>query len=226
MRSSNLVKFSLVVLFLTASLPLNALAQTSGEGQKVALQPLAQQVRQIESALNYLGQPLSSADVQRVNAAIALQDEAAALAELERVLDQYVLTVVTINAESRVKVDLGPGKPELIEKGTRIFLVKVLNGAGVTSRLQVQSENSGPAYVPSDESAEPATKLTPEQVQRRWADISLYDKNPMSERLSGLPLEYRILEIYARDSGQRSAKLSFSVGQGTQDIGFRNETTI
>jgi len=226
MRPSNSLEFLLTVAFLTASLATNALAQGSGEVPKVALQPLAQQVRQIESAMNYLGQPLSPADVQRINAAVALQDEAAAVAELERVLDQYVLAVVTINAESRVKVDPGPAKPELIEKGTRVFLVKVLNGAGVTSRLQVQSENSGPAYVRSDGSAEPAAKLTPEQAQQRWADISLYDKNPMSERLSGLPLEYRILEISSRDAGQRSARLSFNVGQGTQDIGFRNETTI
>ncbi len=56
--------------------------------------------------------------------------------------------------------------------------------------------------------------------------LELYDKNPMSERLSGLALEYRILEIYSRDQGQRSAKLGFSVGQGTQDVGFRNEMLV
>jgi hypothetical protein len=226
MRSSNPVKCLLAVALVIISLGMNAFAQASGDNPKVALQPLAQQVRQIESALNYLGQPLSPGDVQRINAALALQDEAAAAAELERVLDQSVIAVVSINPESRVKVDSGPAKPELVEKGTRIFLVKVLNGAGVTAKLQVQSENSGAAYVPSDGSADPAVRLTPEQAQQRWADISLYDKNPMSERLSGLPLEYRILEIYSRDAGQRSAKLSFNVGQGTQDIGFRSETTV
>jgi hypothetical protein len=57
-------------------------------------------------------------------------------------------------------------------------------------------------------------------------DLELYDKNPMSPRLSGLPLEYRILTIYSRDSGQRSAEISFHVGQGTQDLGFRNEITV
>ena len=226
MRSSRPVNFLLALSFLTSGLPTSAFAQAAGESPKVSLQPLAQQVRQIESALNYLGQPLPSADVQRINAAVALQNEAAAAAELERVLDRYVLVVVTINPESRVKVDPGSVKPELVEKGTRNFLVKVLNGAGVTSRLQVQSENSGAAYIPSDGSAEPPAKLTPEQAQQRWADITLFDKSPMSERLSGLPLEYSIIEIYSRDAGQRSAKLSFNVGQGTQDIGFRNEATI
>ena len=68
--------------------------------------------------------------------------------------------------------------------------------------------------------------LTPEEARERWADISLYDKNPLAPRLSGLSVEYRILAIYSHDSGQRSAKISFNVGQGTQDIGFRNELVL
>src|SRR5208282_5623580 len=47
-----------------------------------------------------------------------------------------------------------------------------------------------------------------------------------SPRLSGLSVEYRILEIYSHDRGQRSAKIGFNVGQGTQDIGFRNEAVL
>jgi hypothetical protein len=226
MRSLDSVRLFLVVFLLLASRTPFARAQVPAGGLQVGLQPLAQEVRQIESALSYLGQPLPEADVQRINAAVGLQDESAAVAELEQVLDQSVLVVATINAESRVKVEPGPAKPELIEKGTRIFLVKVLNGAGVTSQLQVQSENSGSVYIRSTGNPEPPSQITPEDVKQRWADISLYDQNPMSERLSGLPLEYRILEVYSRDAGQHSAKLSFSVGQGTQDIGFRNETTV
>ena len=48
----------------------------------------------------------------------------------------------------------------------------------------------------------------------------------MRRRLTGLALEYAILEIYSRDAGQRSAKIAFNVGQGTQDIGFRNDVMI
>jgi hypothetical protein len=48
----------------------------------------------------------------------------------------------------------------------------------------------------------------------------------MRRRLTGLALEYVILEIYSRDAGQRSAKIAFNVGQGTQDIGFRNDVMI
>ena len=39
--------------------------------------------------------------------------------------------------------------------------------------------------------------------------------------MSGLALEYRIVQLYSRDPGRREAKVSFSVGQGSQDPGFR-----
>jgi hypothetical protein len=68
--------------------------------------------------------------------------------------------------------------------------------------------------------------LTPQNAADRWAEISIYDKPPMDRRLSGLALDYRILQIYSRDSGQRSAQISFNVGQGSQDIGFRNDILV
>jgi hypothetical protein len=48
----------------------------------------------------------------------------------------------------------------------------------------------------------------------------------MRAQLSGLELEYRIIQLYSRDAGRREARISFNVGQGTQDIGFRNDTDI
>ncbi len=68
--------------------------------------------------------------------------------------------------------------------------------------------------------------VTAEHARDRWAEISIYDKAPMRHRLSGLGLEYVILEVFSRDAGQRSAIISFNVGQGTQDIGFRNDTEV
>lgn len=193
---------------------------------RVPLQPFAQQVRQVETSLAYLGQPLAQNDGDAINHAIGNADEAAAIAQLEQILDKYVLAVVDINPESRVRVQPGQAKPELVEAGTRVFLVKVINKAGVTAKLKVESANALPVFVPSDLSSEPPKTLSPADVRDRWTSVELYDKDPMSGQLSGLSLEYRLLEIYSRDQGQRSAKISFNVGQGTQDIGFRNEMVV
>ena len=213
--------FSFIILLAAFGDALPVIAQ-----ETTPLQPLALNVRQIESALSYLGSPLSAADQRRINDALAGTDEGAAVRTIEATLDKRALVTVEINAESRVTLAPGQAKPELLESGTRVFLVKVVNHAGVTAPLAVESPNSGPVYIKSDSSAEPPQILTPEEARERWADISLYDKNPLSPRLSGLSLEYRILEIYSHDRGQRSAKIGFNVGQGTQDIGFRNEIVI
>src|SRR5882672_795026 len=76
----------------------------------VPLQPLAQQVRRLETALNYLGQPLLAADQKDIDNAIADTDEIAAVKRLERTLDKYALALVEINPEGRVKVEQGLAK--------------------------------------------------------------------------------------------------------------------
>ena len=205
----------------------------------IPLQPLAQQVHQIENALAYLGQPFSAEELAGIDEAVADPSDSKAVERLQRLLDPLVLAIVQINAESRVKVEAGPAKPELVEAGTRLFLVKVINDAGVTAQLKVESPNSGDVYIQSTGDPEPAMELTPRQAADRWANlslyslpatswasISLYQNPPMVPRLSGLAVEYQILAIYSRDAGQRSALFSFNVGQGTQDIGFRNDMTI
>src|SRR5882724_10518912 len=168
----------------------------------IPLQPLAQQVRQLEDALNYLGQALPLADQRRINQAIGNADEGAAVAELQAVLDQHILLNVDINPESRVKVEQGNAKPELVEAGTRLFLVKVINNGHVTAQLNVESPNSGRVFIPSNGSPDPPMKLTPRDSADRWADISLYQQPPLRRRLTGLALEYVILAIYSRDAGQ------------------------
>jgi hypothetical protein len=219
------MKFGIVVLFAGVAAAQPAAHQHPAPAS-IPLQPLAQQVRLLEEALAYLGQPLQATDLRRINEAIANSDEAAAVHQLESILDQYVLVNVDVNPESRVKVEQGAAKAELVEAGTRLFLVKVINNAHVTAQLNVESPNSGNVYVKSSGNPAPPIQLTPRDSAERWADISLHRQQPMRPRLSGLALEYAILEIHSRDAGQRSAKISFNVGQGSQDIGFRNDVTI
>src|SRR5215475_10739417 len=155
----------------------------------VPLQPMAQQVRQLEEALNYLGQPFGAADLRRIHEAIANPDETAAVRALESILDAHVLLVVDINPESRVKVEEGTAKPELVEAGTRLFLVKIINNGHVRAPLTVQSPNSGDVYVRSNGNPAPPIQLSPQESKERWANVSLYQRPPMRPRLSGLALE-------------------------------------
>ena len=200
--------------------------------KNVELQPLVAQVRRVIEATDYLGSPLSAADKQTLEAAFNKSGAEDASEAIQRVLDRYCLFGVNINPESRVKVAPGPAKPELVEKGWRQFLVKVHNEAGVTAELQTVSPNalslfnSGSASTPSDKAFRKRGESPQSNPAELWLDLQMYNKQPLREQLSGLNLEYRILQLYSRDAGQREAKISFNVGQGTQDIGYRNDADV
>lgn len=193
--------------------------------EKVALQPLVAQVRRVKEALNYIGRPLSAAESSSLDAAFEKGAEAA-VAGIQGVLAPHVLFAVHINPESRVKVGRGPAAAECIQQGWRAFLVRVHNEAGVTAALKVASPNARPLYKRSTSAADPKVSISQGQVGDRWMDIQTFDSRPLNKTLSGLGLEYRIVEIYSRDAGKREAKVEFNVGQGTQDLGFRNEVNI
>ena len=193
----------------------------------IALQPLAQQVRRVESVLALLGEPLQTNEHDALNRAIGEPDERRAVTLIEEALAAHVLLDVTINPESRVGVTQGRASPALVEGGSRLFLVRVRNQAGVTAPLRLTSPNggrvSGGAW---QEDHQPAMTLTARDVADRWAELTLFDKPPLSPRLSGLGLEYAVLEIYSRDRGQRAADIRVDVGQGSADIGSRNGVSI
>ena len=190
------------------------------------MQPVAQQVRRLEAALVLLGQPLDKTAHNAIDSAISSTDEKAGVAMLERALDPYVLAAVDINAESRVKVERGAAAAELVQGGSRFFLVKVINRAGITAPLEVTSPNSGNVFITSNGDPAPAMVLTKADVRDKWAEISIASSPALNKRLSGFPLDYQIIEIYSRDAGQRSASMVFSVGQGTQDLDFRDELDV
>jgi hypothetical protein len=199
------------------------------EQQATEPQPFRVLARRVVATLDQLGQPLSSADRQAFDEALGAADEAAGVTQAMTLLDRQVLAVVQINPESRVSVTRGVAKPDLVQAGTRLFLVKVINQAGVTAPLRVTSPQAAAVSVPSwsgSLSAEPPHTISPRDIEERWADISFFDKAPLAEALSGVPVEYRILEVYSRDAGQRAAELKFDVGQGTADLAFRSDIPI
>jgi hypothetical protein len=192
----------------------------------VARQPLEASVKRLREAMRFLGEPLLESYEQRLAELENQANDAEAVLEIQKLLDPQCLAVVSINPESRVKVAQGAPNPTLIEKGWRTFLVKVINEAGVTSPLRCSSPQSQSMVRQSTSAADPPMKITPAESARRWLDISIPVQEPMLPNLSGLKVEYRIVQLYSRDSGPLEATLAFDVGQGTQDLGFRSEVPI
>ncbi|HEX5168965.1 MAG TPA: CehA/McbA family metallohydrolase, partial [Cyclobacteriaceae bacterium] len=196
--------------------------------ENVEAQPLLAQSIRLEEALSFLGSSLSKQDADHLQ---MLKDAPLApetTMHIQHILDPYCLFMVEINPEARVKVLRGPATPTLMQGGWKSFLVKVYNQARVPARLEVQSPNAEAPFFKS--SSQPKMKkeneLTPGQVQNRFLDISLYRNRPLQSNLSGLLLEYAVVQIFCKDAGQRQAEIGFNIGQGSQDIGFRNSIDI
>jgi len=192
----------------------------------VEAQPLRAQVERVAQALELTGSPLSAEERAALDKAVAQEDPAKSVRRIQAVLDPLCLVGVNINPESRVKVMAGAAPKKLMQQGWRVFLVKIHNEAGVTAPLRVTSPNADPLYLRSTGKPKAVKTIAPQEVADRWLDVSLHDQQPLNKTLSGLGLEYRLIELYSRDAGKREAKLVFDVGQGTQDLGFRNEVNV
>lgn len=183
-------------------------------------QPLAANVERLLKSLEFLSAPLPKATDTALATAVKNQDAA----EIQKVLDEQVTFVVSINPESRVKVAAGPKVPSLQQAGWTPVLVKVVNEANVKKKLNVTSPQSGIVYGGQGRN-EKDPKADPDTV-KRFAQVELFASPPMKADLSGLKAEYAIVLLYSGESGKRELTVGFDVGQGTQDLGFRAETAV
>lgn len=193
---------------------------------EVEYQPFISATERLLEALIFVGSPLLENDAKRLKKEIQSGDQAEAIDAIQRILDPYVLAKVNINPESRVKVTEGLAAKNLVQQGWRSFLIKVHNEAGITARLIAESPNSIAPFKPSRGSPEPKNEISQSDVAQRFLDIEMFDSPPLKASLSGLALEYRIIQLFSRDIGKREARIGFNVGQGTQDLGFRNAVPI
>lgn len=199
-----------------------AWAQESG-------QPLASNAARLLQALEFLGQPLAGLSESELGAAIQAEDAAA----IRRLLDPYVLAVVSINPESRVRAERGAGQVQLQQAGYTAALVRVENAGAVKAGLRIQSPQAGPSYSGSTRlSVERMDQPTLHQVDtpapgpRRFAVLDWFTAPPMTAGLSGVATEYAVLLIGTSDAGVQEIVLQFSVGEQTQDLGFRAELPV
>ena len=196
-------------------------------------QPLIAQTRRLIDAAQMLGVPFSAEDIAALDAARNLGNGDETSARIQAILDPRCLFVVTINPEMRVKVAPGPAKAELVEQGWRSLFIKVVNESGTTAPLNIFSPQAQSAYRGGAMQNASDKRLrtrggaaAPIDAKDVWLDLQSFDAPPMLPALGGLRLEYRIVSLYTRDAGKREATFAFDVGQGTQDLGFRGETSV
>lgn len=195
----------------------------------VESQPLASNVKRLMKSLDDYGQSFENQLKKELNQALDRGD----VVEIQKLLDRNVFIAVHLNPEVRVKVMRGPGDARIQQHGFTPKIVKILNESTVAKPLRVTSPQAGPVYAGV---AQPimkrmateklAVNLNENGARDRFLDVSLRNDPPMSDILSGLEVEYKLLDLSSNESGKREATLIFDVGDGTTDLGNRSELAV
>ncbi|MAT69419.1 MAG: hypothetical protein CMJ58_07820 [Planctomycetaceae bacterium] len=162
-------------------------------------QPLSVQVERLVEALDYIGNPLPQPAAERLRSLSEEDDPTEAAKLVQEVLDPFCIAAVEIDDARLVAVGAA-GEHELVEQGWRSYLVKVCNRGELTTRLHVESPN-----------ARSMPHARQQDVASRWLGLTMFDGRPLQPNLSGLELEYRIVQLYSRDAGPRTALMEFAV---------------
>src|SRR5262245_59707410 len=201
-----------LVLLCSNSAPIRA---QKLEAVEVEGQPLAANVQRLLQALDYIGAALPQETAAPIQEAIKERDTL----KIQKLLDPQVLVQVSLNPESRVKAARGPAVATLQQSGFVPVLLKIVNDSTVKKTLRIGSPQAGVVYGGGGAGNVKGDK-------DRFLQVEMFDKPPMTGNLSGLKAEYAIALIYSSEAGKCEATLSFDVGQGSQDLGFRGEVPI
>lgn len=176
--------------------------------KNVEAQPLLASIGRLIEAMDYVGSPLPQSVAVELKKLSAADDSNLVTRRVQELLDPLCLAGVSLKENGPPLVKPGKVKRELLEQGWRTFLVKVVNKPGKTRRLLIESPNARPLpHSPAD------------QVSSRWMQLSSYEGRPLKANLSGLELEYRIVQIYSRDPDPKQALLEFTVSNKAGEDG-------
>jgi hypothetical protein len=161
----------------------------------VERQPLLAQVSRLRQALQELGAPWPRDVDAQIELAEQEPDDARAVRMIQTVLDPLCVAAVRIAGNGDLSAAAAPREIGLDEHGTRVYLVKVHNHAGVGTNLRILSPEAEPAM-----------------TENRWLEIRSCEERPLYANLSGLALEYRAVQFGSIAAGERVATLMFDLG--------------
>jgi hypothetical protein len=189
------------------------------ETAQVVPQPYFAGVNRVLEALARLGAPVAAADAQRI-AASARQADSAAVDAAETILDRYTLARLSIDADGKGNVAMGGAQRTLVEQGWRMFLVRIANPSGRTDIINFAAESQGPGSMMSwtwAARSHMGDRLNKGPlIEKMWVLSQLHEASPVvvgdqtvkAIQLSGVSVEYRIIELFSRDSGHRSDRFT------------------
>lgn len=211
-------KYTLMIAMSLASVLVGSVLNSKCCGQvrplpqveRVDAQPLLLLTGRVGEALDSIGAPLSQEQTGTLKQLSNEPSDLKITARVQKILDPMCVAAIEIGSDGATVVT--PGAPvQIMENGWRAMLVKVVNRAGVQSKLRIDSPN-----------ARPIPHGPKEDIVNRWLALSAFDGRPLSATLSGLELEYRIVQLSSTEIGDRAARIEFNAGA----IGAKDSSVI
>jgi hypothetical protein len=198
-------------------------AGSGGDAGGIDPQPYFASVSRVAAELADAGAPLAPGDAERI-ALLAHRNDRASVEEAEAILGRYTLARVAISRAGPSHIGPGGAQRTLIEQGWRLFLVRVENPAARMDSFEiVQGGFQTPGQMmPGFSLAQRAflmdTVNKAPLIEKMWllaqlrstVPIARYGKEIPVIALTGLPVEYHVMQVFSRDRGQRSANLTLS----------------
>jgi hypothetical protein len=180
-----------------------------GEGDA---QAQLEHARRVFAALARLGEPLAPAALEAIQKLADAGQLANAANAALRLLQTRVLAVLAVTPEARVSAQRALPRAALVQTGWRLFLLRIDNPAAVPGRLNVSSPNAvavhgiaPPKPVAGGSMGNVGQTTTRGDMAERWLDLELHDNAPLDAALEPVRADYKLLALYARDAGRRSA---------------------
>lgn len=177
-------------------------------------------LRAIET-LSTLGAPISARDAETLRE-LARKGDAASAETADALLARYTLARLSVGPGEEASLSPGGAERRLSEQGWRLFLVRVANFTGGVENIALNAGWRTPTNMGGGGfgTAQRATLLDTLNkgplIKEMWLISELRDTSRLIRFgrevnvavLSGIPVEYRVVQLYSRDSGARRAQLT------------------
>jgi hypothetical protein len=195
----------------------------SSDANRVEPQPYFASVTRAIDSLAALGAPMLPADAQRISELSGERTEAAVQAA-ETLLDAYTLARLSIRQDGTCGLDPGGASPVLVEQGWRMFLVRVDNAPQRACSMIIYGDVGSPGQMTPGFNLAPRPDLMDTLnkaplIEKMWFLLKMHGatSTPVGDStvrllpLSGIPIEYHVVQIFSRDRGRRKAPMTFLV---------------
>jgi len=191
-------------------------------------QPYFASVKRALNALESLGAPITPEDARRISALEQNGDDKA-VETAEKILLSYTLARLSLQTDGSLHVDFGGARRLLVEQGWRMFLVRVANSSGRANSIWFSNGLATPGeMVPRSVSGSMAQRTylidtlnKAPIIEKLWLLSEIYGTTmtPIAGwpgfqlpliPLSGVPIEYHVIQLFSRDRGPRMTKLTLA----------------